>query len=118
MKNAALRRGRTENEPTSATGTARLDRRVRSLIPRLEPGDVAVIDHMDLDRVSAESLAVAGVAAVVNAAPSISGRYPCLGPEVLIAAGVPLLDAVGQEVFGALREGTRVRLEGDTLYAG
>ena len=99
-------------------GVARLDRRTKRLTGRLKPGDIAVIDHLDLDRVSADALVVAKVAAVVNAAPSTSGRYPNLGPEILLAAGIPLLDSVGDTVFGVLKDGDTVRLEGDTLYAG
>ena len=64
------------------TGTARLDRRTRRLVKRIRPGDIAVIDHVDIDRGAAEALVEAGVAAVVNIAPSISGRYPNLGPEL------------------------------------
>ena len=54
----------------------------------------------------------------LNASPCISGRYPTLGPEILVAAGIPVLDQVGTEVFGALKDGAKVRLDGDTLYAG
>ena len=112
---ATLRRGRAAVLP-GASGAARLDRRTKNLTKRLRPGDVAVIDHVDLDRVSAEALVRAGVAAVVNAAPSISGRYPNLGPEILLAAGVPLVDNVGAQVFAALKDGERVRvLGGDVL---
>lgn len=91
-------------------GVVRLDRRTASLVKRLRPGDVAVIDHVDLDRASAEALVSRRVSAVVNAAESISGRYPNLGPEVLAAAGIPLVDAVGSTVFSALDEGQRVRV--------
>ena len=77
-----------------------------------------MIDHVDLDRVAAEALVSCKVAAVVNATPSTSGRYPNLGPEVLIKAGIPLLDAVGDRVFEQVSEGQRVRLDGDALYAG
>ncbi|MGY1831985.1 putative cytokinetic ring protein SteA [Geodermatophilus sp. SYSU D01180] len=98
------------------SGTVRLDRRTKNLTKRLRPGDVAVIDHVDIDRVSADSLVAARVGAVVNAAPSISGRYPNLGPEIITAAGIPLVDGVGKDVFAALKEGAQVRVEGDTLY--
>ncbi|MGY1701725.1 putative cytokinetic ring protein SteA [Geodermatophilus sp. SYSU D00766] len=98
------------------SGTVRLDRRTKNLTKRLRPGDIAVIDHVDIDRVSADSLVAAKVGAVVNAAPSISGRYPNLGPEILTAAGIPLVDGVGKDVLGALKEGAQVRVEGDTLY--
>jgi uncharacterized membrane-anchored protein len=96
-------------------GTVRLDRRTKRLVGRLRPGDIAVIDHVDLDRVAADSLVAVGVAAVLNAKPSISGRYPNLGPEVLIQNGIPLVDDLGEEVFERLREGDRARVEGDTI---
>ena len=113
----ALRR-RVEPALPGVTGVARLDRQTRNLLPRLRPGDIAVLDHVDLDRASADALVSAGVAGVVNAGASISGRYPNLGPEILVAAGVALLDRVGPEVFGTVRDGATVRLDGDTLYAG
>jgi uncharacterized membrane-anchored protein len=87
-------------------------------VSRIEPGDVAVINHEDLDRVAAEALVRAGVAAVVNAAASISGRYPNLGPKILEEAGIPLVDGVGSLVLQKVREGEPVRLEGDRLFAG
>jgi uncharacterized membrane-anchored protein len=98
------------------TGPVRIDQRTKNLTKRLQPGDVAVIDHLDLDRVSAEALVGCGVAAVVNVAPSISGRYPNLGPEILVAAGIPLVDGVGPDVVARLREGETVRLDAETLY--
>ena len=91
MRLPTLRRARSA-DPGVITGIARLDRRTKRLVGRLRPGDVAVIDHVDLDRVAADSLVAVGVAAVLNAKPSISGRYPNLGPEVLLRAGIPLVD--------------------------
>ena len=73
-------------------GTARLGRRTKDLVKRLRPGDVAIIDHVDLDRVSAEELAESGVRAVVNVAPSNSGRFPNPGPLELVRSGVCLVD--------------------------
>jgi len=115
MRLPVLRRARSA-EPGVTTGTVRLDRRTKRLVGRLRPGDIAVIDHVDLDRVAADSLVAVGVAAVLNAKPSISGRYPNLGPEVLIQAGIPLVDDLGDHLFEALREGEEVRVEGDTVY--
>jgi uncharacterized membrane-anchored protein len=100
------------------TGPARLDRRTKNLTRRLNPGDIAVIDHADLDRVSAESLLRCQVSAVVNASASMTGRYPNLGPQLLIEAGVPLIDDAGPDVFDKVSEGQHVRLDGDTLYLG
>jgi uncharacterized membrane-anchored protein len=92
------------------SGPARVDRRTKDLTKRLRPGDVAVIDHEDLDRVSAEALVACKPAAVVNASSSISGRYPNLGPEILVAAGIPLYDRAGPDVMG-IKDGTELALE-------
>jgi uncharacterized membrane-anchored protein len=101
-----------------ASGPAKLDRRTKDLIRRLQPGDVAVIDHEDLDRIAAEGLVRAKPAAVVNAGESISGRYPTVGPLLVAAAGIPLLDGVGGEVFDKLREGQWVRVQDGQLWLG
>lgn len=103
---------------TGLSGRARLDRRTKTLARRLAPGDIAIIDHADLDRVAAESLLRCQVAAVVNVAKSITGRYPNAGPRLLVEAGVPLVDDVGPEIFDRVSEGQLVRLDGDTLYCG
>src|SRR3954469_11928980 len=116
MRIATLRRGRTGERAPGVAGTARLDRRTKNLTKRLRPGDVAVIDHVDLDRIAAEALVACGVAAVINVAPSVSGRYPNLGPEVLLSAGIPVIDDVGPDVFGQIREGDQVRVHEDTVY--
>ena len=97
-------------------GTARVDRRTRLLLPRLRPGDVAVLDHVDLDRATAQALVDAEVAAVVNAAPMISGRYPNLGPQVLVDAGVPVVDGIGAAGLAAIGDGRTVRLHDGSLY--
>jgi uncharacterized membrane-anchored protein len=113
----ALGRGRDDGRQ-GVSATVRLDRRTKDLTKRLQAGEVAVIDHVDLDRVSAEALVSCQVGAVVNVAPSISGRYPNLGPQILVDAGVPLVDDVGPEIFGKLHEGDQVRVEGPSVYLG
>lgn len=117
MRLPTIRRTRTA-EPGSLAGTARLDRRTKRLVGRLRPGEIAVIDHVDVDRVAADSLVAVGVAAVLNAKPSISGRYPNLGPQVLIEAGIPLLDDLGEGIFQQIREGDVVRVDGNTVFLG
>jgi uncharacterized membrane-anchored protein len=117
MRLPALRRTRSA-EPGTVTGTARLDRRTKRLAGRLRPGDVAVIDHVDLDRVAADSLVAVGVSAVLNAKPSVSGRYPNLGPEVLVRAGIPLVDDLGEDIFQQVREGDTVRVDDNTVFVG
>jgi uncharacterized membrane-anchored protein len=114
MRLPTLRRTRPA-EPGVISGAVRLDRRTKRLVGRLRPGEIAVIDHVDLDRVAADSLVASGVAAVLNAKPSVSGRYPNLGPEVLIKAGIPLVDDLGDELFDRLREGDAVRIEDDAV---
>jgi uncharacterized membrane-anchored protein len=95
--------------------TARVDARTKRLLTRLRPGEVAVIDHEDLDRVAAEGLVARGAAAVVNARPSITGRYPNLGPLILVRAGIPLVDGVGPLLMQKVREGDRLRVEEDRV---
>lgn len=111
------RRARPDDLP-GVSGPARLGRRTKILTKRLSAGDIAIIDHVDLDRVSAEALIACQVAAVVNAATSISGRYPNPGPQLLVEAGIPLVDEAGPDLFARVSEGKTVRLDGDTLYAG
>ena len=110
-------RSRPDDLP-GVTGPARMDRRTKNLSKRLCPGDIAIIDHVDLDRVSADALIRRHVAAVVNVATSISGRYPNHGPQLLLEAGIPLVDDAGPDLFAKVREGAIVRLNGETLYAG
>ncbi len=100
------------------TGVARVSRRSEALLSKIGPGDIVVVDHIDLDRATADALVKAHVAAVVNAAPSISGRYPNLGPEILVNAGVALVDGVGERIFSRLKDGAKVRLDGGELFLG
>jgi uncharacterized membrane-anchored protein len=111
------RRGKAD-EPPGIVAVARVDSRTKVLVKRLAPGDIAIIDHADLDRVSADELIACKVAAVVNATKSVTGRYPNLGPRLLLDAGVPLVDDVGREVLTRVTEGTVVRLDGGILYSG
>jgi uncharacterized membrane-anchored protein len=106
-------------------GRARVDPRTKNLISRLQPGEIAVIDHEDLDRVAAEGLILAKAGAVVNAARSSTGRYPNLGPLLLAAAGIPVVDDVGMAALTAVREGqilqiddTEVRRDGTVIAKG
>jgi len=90
--------------------------RTTTLIRRLRPGDIAVIDHTDLDKVSADALVAAGVAAVVNVSASTSGRYPNLGPQILVDAGIPLIDVEGGDLFNRVGDGDRLRVDGPVVY--
>ena len=116
LRSLSRRQTPHEADLPGVRGTVRIDGRTKDLTKRLKSGDIAVIDHQDLDRVSAEALLGCKPLAVINAAPSITGRYPNMGPEILVDAGVPLLDNVGKDVMATLEDGQCVRLDGDTLY--
>src|SRR5918998_1838531 len=108
---------RRRGAPTEVGGLVRLDRRTKNLTKRLRPGEVAVLHHTDLDRVSAEALVGCRVAAVVNAVPSVSGRYPNMGPGILMDAGIPLVDDAGDEIFTAVQEGDRLTIDGGRVLS-
>ncbi|RHA40479.1 putative cytokinetic ring protein SteA [Cellulomonas rhizosphaerae] len=114
---SSLRKRSALPEPGVVAGSARVDPRTKALTKRLKPGDIAVIDHEDLDRVSAEALVACQPIAVLNAARSTSGRYPNLGPEILVGAGVPLIDDLGADVM-AIAEGHRLRIVDGSVYDG
>lgn len=97
-------------------GTAKLDKRTKDLVKRLGPSDIAIIDHVDMDRVSAETLLASGVEVVINAAQSISGAYPNIGPLILARGGVTIIDNVGGEIFDSLHEGDDIVVDGDNIF--
>ncbi|MDX9871890.1 MAG: putative cytokinetic ring protein SteA [Clostridia bacterium] len=97
------------------TGRVRVDRKTKNLISRIQPHEIAVIDHEDLDEVAARSLVKAKVKAVLNAKASISGKYPTPGPLILIQNNVPLLDNLGEDIL-RLRDGQIVELQGNGIY--
>jgi len=109
-------RRRRKSRAVDVRGLARVDRRTKDLTRRLVPGDIAVIDHPDIDRVAADTLVSAGVAAVVNASPSISGRYPNGGPIRIVNAGIPLLDAAGPAIMDQIREGDLIEVHDGALW--
>ena len=99
-------------------GTARLGRRTKDLVKRLYPGDVAVIDHVNVDRIAAEELIATGARAVVNAAQSSDGRYPNAGPLLLVRAGVTLIDVEGVDPFELLEDGAEVTVVAGVVHSG
>ena len=105
---------RAKSAPAGPAGRARVGKRTKDLIKRIEPGEIAVIDHADLDRVAADGLVAAGVAAVVNAKCSVTGRYPNQGPLRVLDAGIPLVDEVGTDLLDELDDGEVITVaEGD-----
>ncbi len=100
------------------TGVARVSRRSDTLLGRVGPGDIVIFDQTDIDRATADALVRADVTAVVNVAQSVSGRYPNLGPEILLASGIPLIDQVEDKIFVRIKDGTRVRIDEGTVFVG
>ena len=115
-----VKRLRRRSEPAdlpkgAIRGRARVDKRTKDLTKRLQPGDIAVIDHEDIDRIAAEGLVQKQVRAVVNASRSSTGRYPNLGPLLLCSAGLHVIDEAGPDVM-TLAEGAKVVVDGDRVY--
>src|SRR3954466_12456447 len=98
------------------TGHAKLDRRTKNLVKRLSADDIAIIDHTDLDRVSAEALLESGVRVVVNVAQSQTGRFPNPGPLALLRGGIRLIDVDGADIFDDVNEGELLTVRGAGLY--
>jgi len=111
------RRNGTSGEAEIA-GTLRLGRRTKDLVKRLRPGEIAVVDHVNIDRIAAEELVATGVRAVVNAASSSDGRYPNAGPLLLVRAGVALIDVEDGDPFELLEDGAEATLAGGVLSSG
>jgi uncharacterized membrane-anchored protein len=98
------------------TGVARLDKRTKRLVKRLGPDDIAIIDHADLDRASAEELLESRVRVVFNVAPSVTGRFPNVGPLALVRGGVRLIDCPDAELFEDVKEGESLVVRGGGLF--
>jgi uncharacterized membrane-anchored protein len=111
----------TSTAPASTSGRevagiARLGKRTKHLVKRLRPGDVAIIDHRDLDRVSGEDLVACGIAGVVNCSPSSTGSYPNMGPLLVVQAGIALVDVPGDGLFERLQDGDPIVLRGGEVW--
>src|SRR3954452_17619928 len=100
------------------SGPARLGRRTKRLVKTVQPGAIAVLDHRDLDRVSAEDLIAAGVRAGCNCSPSSTGAYPNMGPLLLVQAGVHLVDLPDDQLFDAVKDGEQITLRGGDIVRG
>jgi len=112
---ALLSRRNGTSAEGAIVGTVRLGRRTKDLVKRLRPGEIAVLDHVNIDRIAAEELVATGVRAVVNAAPSSDGRYPNAGPLLLVRAGVTLIDAEDDDPFELLEEGAEATISAGVI---
>src|SRR3954452_11679752 len=100
----------------ASRGRARLGKRTKLLVKRLGPGDIAVIDHEDIDRVAADDLVASGVRCILNAACSSSGRYPNPGPMILVDAGIHLVDLPDADLFGLLDDGQHLEVRDGQVF--
>lgn len=96
----------------------RIDSRTKNLVKRIKPGEIAIIDHADLDLVAADSLVQAKVKLVINASPSITGKYPNPGPSKLLEEGINILDNVGKDFFNKVHEGDLLEIKGNQVFKG
>lgn len=109
---------RQYDQSCGVEGLARVVRCPGEVLRQLRAGDIAIVNQVDLDRRTAEALVNAEVVGVVNAAQSITGRFPTLGPELLLSAGIALIDGVGSEMLSSVKDGTRLRLHSGGVFVG
>lgn len=112
----ALRQASSGRNGVAEGSVARLDRKTKNLVKRLKAGEIAIIDHTDIDRVSAESLIERRPSLVVNSACSVTGNYPNLGPLMIVASGIPIIDEAGVRPFDEVEEGDLLTVEGNTVF--
>ncbi len=99
-------------------GSLRKDRRTKRLVQRLRSGDIALLDHPDLDRVAAESLLHCGVKVVLNSSPFCSGLFPPEALPMLFSGGVHLIELSGCNPFDRIEEGDTVTVRGGNVLLG
>ena len=115
---ALLSRRNGASAEAAIAGPARLGRRTKDLVKRLRPRDIAVVDHVNIDRIAAEELISSGARAVLNASPSSDGRYPNAGPLLLVRAGIALIDVEDGDPFELLAEGDSLTIRGGAVSVG
>lgn len=97
-------------------GPIKIDRKTKNLAKRLSGGEIAVINHQDIDEVAANSLVEGKARLIINAGESISGKYPNKGPGILVGNGIPILDNVGVELFSSLKEGDILEIQDKKIF--
>lgn len=110
-----FKRRKLREATLASSSRVRVDKKTKHLTQRLQVGEIAVIDHADIDRIAAETLVAAAPSAVLNAAKSTTGRYPNMGPSIIVDAGTTLIDDLGSRIMN-LKEGTKVTIEGNSVF--
>lgn len=107
--------GKQCNEP-QLTGRLRKDRVTKNLVRRLRPGDIALLDHTNLDWVAAESLVSCGVRAILNTGIFCTGLFPPTAIQYLVRKGIRLVDRLPDRLFDQIKEGERISLLNGNIY--
>ncbi len=103
--------------PDVIKGIAKIDAKTKDLVKRLQPGDIAIISHRDIDAVAAESLIQTGIKVVINADKSMSGVYPNPGPQILMNAGISIIDVTTDDVIiKQFKEGDPITIIEEKIY--
>lgn len=110
-----FKRRKLREATLASSSRVRVDKKTKHLTQRLQAGEIAVIDHADIDRIAAETLVAAAPSAVLNAAKSTTGRYPNMGPSIIVDAGITLIDDLGSRIMN-FKEGTKVTIEGNSVF--
>ncbi|MTI60815.1 MAG: hypothetical protein FH762_12735 [Firmicutes bacterium] len=97
-------------------GRVILNKKTKDLVKEIKVNEIAVIDHRDVDQIAASSLVEKQVKAIINISPSISGRYPNVGPEILLLAGIPVIDISDGDLFSTLNNGDEILFKKGLLY--
>ena len=97
-------------------GRLRKDKRTKMLVQRLRPGEIALVEHADMDRLAAEALIRCGAKAVLNIEPFSRGIFPPFPVELLLKKGVYLLEQVNPALFELVAEGEIITLRGEAIY--
>ncbi len=96
-------------------GIIKKDKKTKNLTKRLKPGDIAIIDHKDIDEIAAISLVESKIKCVLNLNSSISGKYPNKGPSILNESGIILLESKNKEIFDLVAEGDELELNDNVI---
>ncbi|AFS78407.1 putative pyrophosphokinase [Gottschalkia acidurici 9a] len=96
-------------------GTLRKDKKTKNLAKRLNLGEIAIIDHKDIDEIAALSLVETKIKCILNLDKSISGRYPNKGPEILHEAGILIFECEDKEIFNVVDEGEILEIQDNNI---
>lgn len=93
------------------SGKVRCGKLTKHLIPFLCPGEIAIIDHQNLDSVAANGLIERKVKAIINCSSSFTGQYVTYGAKAILDQGIPLFDFIGPiDLFSQVKVGEKLMI--------